>query len=129
MSKRNDGQQWSDARQSCATTCCRVQPHDTVCSHAGACWIMLAPCTHMNASEKNLSSHRVRTHCANCERCDCNRSLLCTLAYVGCLLLSRLLASSLSLSFSLSLSPSLSCASWWVSGLITDARPHCVNYE
>jgi len=106
-SKRNNGQQWRDALQSCATACCRVQPRDTVCSHASAWWIMLAPCTHMKASEKNLSPRRVRAHCVNCERCDCSRSLLCTLAYVGCLLLARSLPSSLSLFLSLSLALTL----------------------
>ena len=63
-SKRNNGQQWRDALQSCATACCRVQPRDTVCSQAGAWWIMLAPCTHMKASKKNLSPRRVRARTA-----------------------------------------------------------------
>jgi len=62
-----DGQQWRGARQPRATACCRVQPRDTVCSHACACWIMLATCIHLLCSsdkrKKSVAAQSARALC------------------------------------------------------------------
>jgi len=71
------------------------------------------------ASERKLLLRRLRAHCTNCELCAGNRCLVCTLAFIGILLLSS----------PLSLCSSVSCVPWWVLALITDARAHCDNCE
>jgi len=48
VSKRNGGQGWIGAVM-CAAACCRVKPRD-MCSHACACLILVARCTHLFGS-------------------------------------------------------------------------------
>jgi len=60
-------------------------------------------------SQKNLILRTVRAHCTNYELSAGNRCLVCTLVYVGILLLSSLLY----LSVSLPPSPACHAGSWW----------------
>jgi len=79
------------ARQPRAIACGRVRPPDTASSDTCKCCIMLA-CTHLLGSchqqRQDKEMCGVRAHCTNCEICAGNRCLVCTLAYVGILLLS-----------------------------------------
>ena len=96
---------------------CRCVPlHAVVCSrltcahkpvHVGPWWHPPSGFQfYRQTSERNLSPRRVCAHCTYCEQCTCNMFLLCTLAYVGNLLLSRLLSLSVTLSLlSLAYSP------------------------
>jgi len=99
------------AQQPRAIACGRVWPPDTTSSDTCKCCIMLA-CTHLLGSchqqRQDKERRRVRAHCTNCEICAGNRCLVCTLAYIGILLLS----SSLYLSPSLSASPARRGESW-----------------
>jgi len=99
------------ARQPGAIACGRVWLPDTASSDTCKCCIMLA-CTHLLGSchqqRQDKEMRRVRAQCTNCEICAGNRCLVCTLAYVGILLLS----SSLYLSPSLSASPARRGESW-----------------
>jgi len=67
MSKRNDGQRWRGALQLRAAACCRVQPLD-MCSHACACWFMVAPCNHLlGSSDTDRQAKEICRH-AECAR-------------------------------------------------------------
>ena len=79
------------ARQPGAIACGRVWLPDTASSDTCKCCIVLA-CTHLLGSchqqRQDKEMRRVRAQCTNCEICAGNRCLVCTLAYVGILLLS-----------------------------------------
>jgi len=131
---RNDGQRWRGVLQLRAAACCHVQPRHMF-SHACACWIIVAPCTHLLRScdtDRQAKEICRRTECA-CTALIASDALATGLQYAHLHTLGVyfFLARSLCLSLSLSLFFPLPSSPTRRGGSqrLVDVHTHCANCE